>query len=377
MLAGGAGWTIANAVLDARSQTDDPQPLWASVALLVSYACVAVALALLTRRPNSRTENLIDGTILGLAALAVTWTCVLRPLTGSDWLLPPATMIALGHASAAAVLVFAVLRLTTLESTPSAASSLLIVAALCLALADVTTVVPTPETERLMTLGVIAGQVWAIALGAAALHPAAFLLRSAPNAPQPAISGQRFSTFVALSVIAPVVPVGIVLAATQPGQRPEVAEYLPGVVAAIAVCCLTVVRLGLVGRVSDAQARDLRRSLRQRAALERELRHRATHDPLTGLANRAVLLDRLDRILADPGHHRSGTLTIIDLDGFKDVNDTLGHAAGDEVLLQVAARLRAAIAKDDLVARFGGDEFALLCASGADPGARGGPPWTR
>ncbi len=89
--------------------------------------------------------------------------------------------------------------------------------------------------------------------------------------------------------------------------------------------------------------------------------HMARFDPLTGLANRSVLADALQRALARAG--RNGTrvgLAYLDLDGFKKINDSLGHAAGDELLREMARRLSALARSDDLVARQGGDEFVVL-----------------
>jgi diguanylate cyclase (GGDEF)-like protein len=87
--------------------------------------------------------------------------------------------------------------------------------------------------------------------------------------------------------------------------------------------------------------------------------HAATHDPLTGLANRRRLYEVGATRLAEGGKGQSALL-LIDLNHFKEINDTLGHAAGDHVLREVAARLAAAAAPDDLVVRLGGDEFAVL-----------------
>ena len=103
----------------------------------------------------------------------------------------------------------------------------------------------------------------------------------------------------------------------------------------------------------------------ERRRSETLLHFMAHHDALTGLPNRYLFAERLDAAMADLGHGGSCALLCIDLDGFKPVNDRLGHAAGDALLRQVAERLRNALAAGDVAARLGGDEFAVLLA-GAD-----------
>ena len=102
--------------------------------------------------------------------------------------------------------------------------------------------------------------------------------------------------------------------------------------------------------------------------LEDELRRAALHDTLTGLPNRALLLDRLQHALAR--ETRSTAVLFVDLDQFKVVNDVWGHAAGDEMLVRVAARLRETVHPTDTVARFAGDEFLVVCEDVDEDSAR-------
>jgi diguanylate cyclase (GGDEF)-like protein/PAS domain S-box-containing protein len=95
-----------------------------------------------------------------------------------------------------------------------------------------------------------------------------------------------------------------------------------------------------------------------RLAAEDETRHRATHDPLTGLANRTLFLERLEAALSRPGARAA--VLMCDLDDFKVVNDSLGHRAGDELLIELGKRLQRVTRAGDTVARLGGDEFVVL-----------------
>jgi diguanylate cyclase (GGDEF)-like protein len=108
------------------------------------------------------------------------------------------------------------------------------------------------------------------------------------------------------------------------------------------------------------------RNVTGRREAERQLAHQALHDSLTGLANRVLFMDRLDQALARLQRHASPlALLFVDLDHFKVVNDSLGHAAGDEVLVQAGDRLRRTLRPVDTIARFGGDEFVILCEDAA------------
>jgi diguanylate cyclase (GGDEF)-like protein/PAS domain S-box-containing protein len=103
------------------------------------------------------------------------------------------------------------------------------------------------------------------------------------------------------------------------------------------------------------------RDISERKAFEEQLTHQAFHDPVTGLANRALFAERVRHALARTRReHHSVAVVFLDLDDFKTINDSLGHAAGDEVLVEVAKRLATSVRATDTAARFGGDEFALL-----------------
>ena len=109
------------------------------------------------------------------------------------------------------------------------------------------------------------------------------------------------------------------------------------------------------------------RDVTERKAFEKELTHQAFHDTLTGLPNRALFRDRVDHALSrEPRAAAAVAVLFLDLDDFKTTNDTLGHAAGDEVLRQVGARLVDSLRGADTAARLGGDEFAILLDGLAD-----------
>ena len=113
---------------------------------------------------------------------------------------------------------------------------------------------------------------------------------------------------------------------------------------------------------------ELQREIAERKLIETMVRHQASHDPLTGLPNRILFHDRLyGAIQRANRHHSHFALACIDIDGFKIVNDSHGHAAGDALLQEIANRLPTHLRSNDTVARLGGDEFALVLEEIDDP----------
>lgn len=109
------------------------------------------------------------------------------------------------------------------------------------------------------------------------------------------------------------------------------------------------------------------RDITDRVKETERLEHLAHYDHLTNVPNRSLLLDRVEHLIAQSKRNKSVfALLYIDLDDFKGINDTKGHAFGDQVLVEIARRLKSSIRKSDTVARIGGDEFVLLCENISD-----------
>ena len=130
------------------------------------------------------------------------------------------------------------------------------------------------------------------------------------------------------------------------------------------------IALGPIGRPGSRQTIAAIRDATERRKLESDLEHRALNDPLTDLPNRNLFFDRLKQaMLAFRRDRLPVALVMLDLNGFKTVNDSFGHVAGDEILRKLSAQLQAGLRSTDTVARIGGDEFAWILPNMAGPEA--------
>ncbi|WP_405807680.1 EAL domain-containing protein [Streptomyces sp. NBC_00210] len=317
--------------------------------------------------------GLLDAGIITLGATTLAWVFIIAPYLFSQLsVLPLAVSLAYPIADLVLLCMAARLVLTTGTRTPS---FLLLTAWLCATLGADGLYYSTLATTGAPIAPEVSYAVWMASylfLGAAALHPSLDQSPQLVEGGQAALSGPRLVLLLLLALMGPVL---LIVDAGDVRDQP----VHVGIISAIVGCLtlLLVLRVTLLARYAQSQAgqartraQALERSLRDQTSLQKQLSHQAFHDPLTGLANRALLAERLEHVLSRPSAVGTTGLILIDLDHFKDINDSLGHPVGDEVLIAVAHRLLGGVRQQDTVARLGGDEFAVLVEDLPSDGVR-------
>ncbi len=316
----------------------------AEAGYMLCYPLTGVALWLLARRlrPWSSTR-LLDAAIalIGMGQLA--WAFVLNPLLSRAGL-DQATTAGITALALCDLLVVSMLLRVAFAVRPGVAAGLLLASTAAMVLTDACYVIMYVWGRGgavVSSVTSVGWLTWSFLLAAACLHPGIRDVGERPRTTDE--SATPIAAFIALALLGPAVLIADI--GIHRGGGSWAHAIVPAVLTA-ALMVMMVLRLG--------------RALRERTSLQRELAFRAQHDVLTGLANREEFRARLQ---ADISALEDGVgLLIVDLDGFKDVNDTLGHPAGDALLLQATARLREIAGPADLLARLGGDEFALVSA---------------
>ena len=315
-----------------------PIPPQSNAAFAVTMAGTPIGVALMVRRPTASLRTLLDGLLIGTSLLLVVWALAIGPQY---------------HAG-----------VSGLGSIAYSVTDALVVSLLVLVIGDARPVV-RPALE-LTAIGMVimfaadSSYAYQIVDGGYRfgglpdlLWFTAFVVLAVAVPGRRQLAGQAALTERQRSRhYLPYVPffLAVVTAAVVPVAQHRVDPALYGFSLALAV--FVVIRQ----LITLTENRSLTRRL---SAAVDDLRFRANHDVLTGLANRAMFEESLEQALDSADASRVGLL-YIDLDGFKPINDTYGHECGDRALMAVAQRLLATAAPGDVVSRLGGDEFAIL-----------------
>lgn len=349
----------------------DLVPWWFEILYVPTYPLLAVGLSRLPRNSlRARHETAtMDAVVVVVGFALLYWALVFRSLVGPDVVEDPARTVAVVSLTMGLGVVLMAARLWFRYGSRNGAYAMLGAGVVASSLADALYTVTLTgdgnpgisllDTSLAEGLGSASWLVWFVLFGTAALHPAT---RGSGDAmPSTAMTVARGVVFFLAVTVGPLT----FLLTFRAGSSVTLAW------SDLAVPLMTIGLLSalLVGRLVvgtstaqrraiqlDRQATELSRALHEQRALQELLSHQARHDPLTGLGNRAHFTERLT---ASDGAGGRAVL-MIDLDGFKGVNDDNGHPAGDELLTQAAQRMRRLVADDVTIARLGGDEFAML-----------------
>lgn len=335
---------IGTAVRDTHSHSLHPID---DIFTLAGYFGIGVA-ALIWLRPRQVRGNydvLLDSALIGLSALLASWTFLISPLLQSH-AVTPGTVLAASYPLLDAVLLTLVAH-SMATSTRSETSLRLLHLGLCAALIgdlgySMESVGSVAFRHEVLSAPLLLAY---LIVGLAALHPTMISLGT-PRQIHAHHSRQRASFIAVALIVASLVPV--------------VGSSLDTLNRVVVSALFGLLLIGVLVRSERAIVRSERS--------ERRAQYQADHDMLTGLLNRAALLRALNRN-RENWAERSLCLLFIDLDGFKMVNDSYGHAVGDELIANAASRIRRVVRRDHVVARYGGDEFVVLAPLGRQDSA--------
>ena len=317
---------------------EPPFPSAADAFYLAACPMLVGGMLLLTRGRLGRDRaGLLDAAIIATGLGLVWWVAVIGPLAADSSVPLVERVVGAAYPACDLVLLAVVARLLTRPGRMTRSLALMTGGTAALMLADAAFQVVAayaPDLEGLITVGWLAANtLW----GAAALHPSAAGAAPPTGTVRQRLSNGRLAVLGACTLVVPTL-----LFAQGLALGPAGVSWLSIGVGAVLLFLLVLARMaGFVGEVQ-----------RQSRQLERL----AMRDELTGLPNRRVFEQRLAEAVAAGAVH----VAMLDLDGFKEVNDRFGHAAGDRLLTVTAQRLAGQLRDGDVAARMGGDEFAVL-----------------
>jgi diguanylate cyclase (GGDEF)-like protein len=350
MAAGQLTWVVGDA-LDSWFRDVEKVSTYPSLAdafYLGAYPVLGWALVLLIRRRRSSRDiaGLLDSAIVTAGLGVLSWVLLAHPTVLESEHSIAASAVGLAYPVADILLVGLLVRLVTTPGGRTPAFRLLLAAVGSLVLGD-----SAADLVSLVSSGTSAFDfLWLcsyVLWGAAALHPSMRTVSEPAPVPVLTFTCRRLIVLTVATLMAP----GTLAVQLMLGTPVDGWAIVAG---SVVLFLLVVARMNLA--IDQIVA-----STRQREQLQADLAYQATHDSLTHLPNRASVLELIEGALhrAQRSSAIVGVL-FVDLDGFKHVNDTFGHKAGDEVLCEVARRMQQQVRGGDVVARLGGDEFVVL-----------------